>query len=537
MSTLVDTAARERIITETSAGLFVEAGAGSGKTRSLVERIVTLVMVDGARLAEVAAVTFTEKAGAELRDRLRAEFERRWQRARDTGGEGSEGSARPDEETRAAQALDDLDSAAIGTLHSFAQRILTMHPIEAGLPPLVEVMDEVASSVAFEQRWTELRAELLEEESLSETLVLAMAAGVKLDHLRSLAKALGNDWDLIESHVLAADPPGYAFPDVTGLVTRAAELAARAEECTNPEDLFLDRLAALGQWGVQLGEARDERAQLAMLLAAADLKFNHGRGNAWGGRLVELRGSCKDLQEQAKALVGEVVESLLRPLTHWLAVRVERAAHERAADGRLEYHDLLVLARSERPDFLQPEAVDLDLLTSDLFAKSRSLADRDWKLAGTGLGIIEADPQRLTQAVMNLADNAVRHTEPGDTIELGSTLGDGEARLWVRDSGPGIPADQQDQIFERFARTADGERRPGTAGLGLAIVRGIARAHGGRATVDSTPGAGATFTVAIPADCPEDFDDDDDARLDDERPDHDDGSPGRHRPAGQEGTP
>ncbi|HLS74796.1 MAG TPA: UvrD-helicase domain-containing protein, partial [Actinomycetaceae bacterium] len=178
MSTLVDTAARERIITGTSAGLFVEAGAGSGKTRSLVERIVTLVMVDGARLAEVAAVTFTEKAGAELRDRLRAEFERRWQDARHAGGHGAgragggtasgtdgagedpaaEGTAgTPDdpagegtgdtdlvaEEDRAARALDDLDSAAIGTLHSFAQRILTMHPIEAGLPPLVEVMDEV----------------------------------------------------------------------------------------------------------------------------------------------------------------------------------------------------------------------------------------------------------------------------------------------------------------------------------------------------------------------------------------------------------
>ncbi len=223
--------------------------------------------------------------------------------------------------------------------------------------------------------------------------------------------------------------------------------------------------------------------------------------------------------------------------------------------------DLLVLARSERPDFLQPEAVDLDLLTSDLFAKSRSLADRDWRLAGTGLGIIEADPQRLTQAVMNLADNAVRHTQPGDTIEVGSTLGHGEARLWVRDSGPGIPPDQQDQIFERFARTADGERQPGTAGLGLAIVRGIARAHGGRVTVDSTPGAGATFTVAIPADCPEDADDDLDSDVDDdldglnfdddldglnfdddldgldgEPHDHDDGTAGRRRPAGQEGT-
>jgi two-component system, OmpR family, sensor kinase len=165
--------------------------------------------------------------------------------------------------------------------------------------------------------------------------------------------------------------------------------------------------------------------------------------------------------------------------------------------------DLLLLARAERPDFLQPTDVDLDLLTTELFAKCQALAERDWRLAGTGLGIVRADRQRLTQAVMNLADNAVRHTGPGDVIELGSTLGGGEAAIWLRDSGPGIPADQQERIFERFARDRDGGRRPGTAGLGLAIVRGIARAHGGRVALDSRPGRGATFTIVIPADDPD----------------------------------
>jgi signal transduction histidine kinase len=162
--------------------------------------------------------------------------------------------------------------------------------------------------------------------------------------------------------------------------------------------------------------------------------------------------------------------------------------------------DLLLLARAERPDFLQPADVDLDLLTTELFAKCQALAERDWRLAGTGLGIIRADRQRLTQAVMNLADNAVRHTAPGDVIELGSSLGGGEAAIWVRDTGPGVPPERQEHIFERFARDRDGGRRAGTAGLGLAIVRGIARAHGGRVALDSRAGAGATFTIVVPAD-------------------------------------
>jgi two-component system, OmpR family, sensor kinase len=161
--------------------------------------------------------------------------------------------------------------------------------------------------------------------------------------------------------------------------------------------------------------------------------------------------------------------------------------------------DLLVLARAEQPDFLRPEPVDLDLLTNDLFAKARALADRDWRLDVTGHGVVHADPQRLTQAVMNLVDNAVRHTGDGAVVEMGSALEHGEALLWVRDTGPGIPPEQQVHIFERFARARDGGRQAGTAGLGLAIVRSIARAHGGRVSLASHPGAGATFTIAIPA--------------------------------------
>ena len=161
--------------------------------------------------------------------------------------------------------------------------------------------------------------------------------------------------------------------------------------------------------------------------------------------------------------------------------------------------DLLVLARAEQPDFLRREAVDLDLLTAELVAKARALADRDWRLLATGHGVIVADRQRLTQAVMNLLDNAARHSPPGAPVELGSALADGEARLWVRDFGPGVPPHQQERIFQRSARSDDGSRRAGSAGLGLAIVRTVAEAHGGRVELDSPPGRGATFTVVVPA--------------------------------------
>jgi two-component system OmpR family sensor kinase len=156
--------------------------------------------------------------------------------------------------------------------------------------------------------------------------------------------------------------------------------------------------------------------------------------------------------------------------------------------------DLLVLARASRPDFLRVEPLDLDLLTHDLFAKARRLGDREWGLDAVALGLLHADRQRVTQAIMNLADNAVRHTSEGDQITLGSSIDEREARIWIRDSGPGIGVADQRRIFERFAA---GPKRGG-AGLGLAIVRAVAEAHGGHVELDSAPGHGATFTIVIP---------------------------------------
>jgi signal transduction histidine kinase len=164
--------------------------------------------------------------------------------------------------------------------------------------------------------------------------------------------------------------------------------------------------------------------------------------------------------------------------------------------------DLLLLAKAEQPDFLQPGPLDLDVLTDELFAKAQALAERDWKLTGNGAGRVVADRQRLTQAVMQLAQNAADHTTPGSEISLGSAVANGRARLWVRDSGSGIPDQDHQRIFQRFARTGNGKRSSGGAGLGLSIVRAIAEAHHGTVELRSRPGAGATFTVVIPVDQP-----------------------------------
>src|SRR5262245_1512115 len=348
MTQLTDAAARRRIETDTAATLFVDAGAGSGKTRSLIDRVGTLVLEDGVLLREIAAVTFTEKAGAELRDRLRDMFEsvyRAERRARREAGAVDDEPSPDSRERLAADALDDLDGAAIGTLHSFAQRILTTHPIEAGLPPLVEVLDEVGSSVAFDARWSVLQRELLDEESLAQPVRLALAAGVKLDHLRSLARAFQSDWDLIEDRVLSRGPPDPALPDAADLVAEARAIAARADECIDDSDRFLERLAALDGWADQYADAADSETQLAGLLAAQDLKWSYGRKANWRGALDDIRAEAQEWQERTESALGAFTEASLPPLAYWIATKVRDAARSRAAEGRLEFHDLLVVTR------------------------------------------------------------------------------------------------------------------------------------------------------------------------------------------------
>jgi signal transduction histidine kinase len=164
-------------------------------------------------------------------------------------------------------------------------------------------------------------------------------------------------------------------------------------------------------------------------------------------------------------------------------------------------NDLLVLAKAERADFLRLGPVDLAELTEELLAKAQALGERAWRLGGVGRGIVIGDRQRLTQATMQLAQNAVQHTAEGADVEIGSRVLGGDVELWVRDSGEGIPPDELERVFDRFAR--GGRRRASDgAGLGLSIVRAIAEAHHGRVTVSSEPGRGSRFSIVVPVDQP-----------------------------------
>jgi signal transduction histidine kinase len=167
-------------------------------------------------------------------------------------------------------------------------------------------------------------------------------------------------------------------------------------------------------------------------------------------------------------------------------------------------NDLLLLAKAEQHDFWRPGPVDLGEFVEQLHQRVVALGPRRWTIDAAprpGTVAVVADEQRLTQAMLNLATNAVHHTEPDSEIALGATVDAGTARLWVRDGGPGIDEQMADQLFQRRFRGASSraERTDGT-GLGLSIVDAIARAHSGSARAANAPQGGAIFTISIPTD-------------------------------------
>jgi two-component system OmpR family sensor kinase len=159
--------------------------------------------------------------------------------------------------------------------------------------------------------------------------------------------------------------------------------------------------------------------------------------------------------------------------------------------------DLQLLAEVDQPGFLRLEWMDAGLFADELISKAKALAPRRWTLEHKAHASFLADRHRLTEAVMNLAHNAVQHTTEDDTVAIGLSAGEDEVRIWVRDTGVGISVPDQERIFDRFARGSDAHLRYRGGGLGLAIVKAVAEAHGGRVDLESRLGEGSTFTIVV----------------------------------------
>ena len=332
-----DEPARQRIRGSLDETLFVEAGAGSGKTTALVERIVSSVKA-GVAITEMAAITFTEKAASELRHRIREELGRAAE-VNDRGGRAC------------AQALEELDRAALGTLHSFAQRVLSEFPIEAGLPPRIEVLDEIASQLVFEQRWRDDLDALLREAdtdpALADVLLFSRAANIRRREFRQLMVALGREIDLVETW-LPSDAPTVPTLVVDDIIRGVHELLSECRSTieSQPDDKLVQHLVSLLPVVADLERA--DSYHRFVLLHNVKFTSRYGVAKAWGGAEGKQRvvDALNELQGRASDRTRAIVHACLEHLAVIFGRMSLVAARERKREGMLEFHDLLVHARA-----------------------------------------------------------------------------------------------------------------------------------------------------------------------------------------------
>ncbi|HSR40532.1 MAG TPA: ATP-binding protein, partial [Longimicrobiales bacterium] len=146
------------------------------------------------------------------------------------------------------------------------------------------------------------------------------------------------------------------------------------------------------------------------------------------------------------------------------------------------------------------DAADLAREAADLIRPEAKRKELSLRVDGPGRAVrVETDRSRVRQVLVNLLSNAVKFTDAGFIVLSWEAAGQDEVRFHVRDTGPGIPAEEQDAIFEAFSRAGEGGEQRGGTGLGLAVCRRFARLLGGDVTVESDPGEGSVFTVRLPA--------------------------------------
>ena len=311
--------------------LFVEAGAGTGKTRALVDRFLALVLA-GRPIDRIIAITFTEKAAAELRDRVRAGLE-----------EALTETSEQQELIRAA--LASLDRAQLSTIHAFGLGLLRFFAAEAGIDPAFRVLDELQAERRLQERWRTYLEELAADATAVSAIDRALALGLTTRDIEKLARELASKAQLlplIEQSLLEAAAPEW--PDLALAQQALEELLTTGPPADNLrvrlEELlpFVRRLAKVGA---------DREAVLASGAAVLGKKFNVGKQGDWGGR-----EHIQYVRETASAIAGQLEETLaacraesLATLLPFVVRFVREDIEARGREGTLTFDDLIQRVR------------------------------------------------------------------------------------------------------------------------------------------------------------------------------------------------
>ncbi|HSE62883.1 MAG TPA: UvrD-helicase domain-containing protein [Thermoanaerobaculia bacterium] len=395
-----DAADRRAIREELRRNLLVEAAAGTGKTTSLVDRMLALVAEGEATVDRLCAVTFTVKAAAQLKERFQV------------GLEGSLAAERdPVKRDRLAAALDEIDRCFIGTIHSFCARLLRERPVEAGVDPEFVELDETEDLLLRQEAWERYKQSLFLESS---PLLSELARyGMPIDLLEEAYQCLASNPDV--EPAVAGRLPEPGFEHEREHVLAFLERAAKELPPRDPEGRS-DSLQKKLRSALRLKEIRDLR-QSAELVTLFERLQGKGRivQRDWPNAAVAVR-----LRDAYDALVADVVSPALgrwREFLYPIAVEAVKPAVDvfrrlRRERGVLDFGDLLLLARNllrdhpeARHDFrrrftpvLVDEFQDTDPIQAEvlLYLTGEDLGEKDWRrlVPAPGSLFVVGDPKQ-----------------------------------------------------------------------------------------------------------------------------------------------
>jgi ATP-dependent helicase/nuclease subunit A len=334
-ATLADAEARTRLRTELDTTFFVEAGAGTGKTTALVSRIVELVALRDLQMERLAAITFTEAAAAELRDRIRQDLEKAAVSRTDR-----------QQKARCEQASHEVDLASIQTIHAFAGSLLRTYPLEAHLPPNFGMLDEIQQERGFDDRFRAWLYDDVPDEDFPErrsAVRRALTLGMSPDQLRELATRLQDYRDLIDPYTVWDRPRPRDPVEVANRWGRTlVDLAPVADEASAPTDKLALELRRLQVVAQRMAAVADGDEALRLLRQCKP----NSQSNWAPGHCKALKAVLKECDDEVLETLGEHRTAALADVLQHLRDFTLAYADARRHDGEASFHDLLTWARN-----------------------------------------------------------------------------------------------------------------------------------------------------------------------------------------------
>jgi len=395
-----DEAIRQEIRTGTDVSMCVEAGAGTGKTSVLVDRVVELLRQGPHSVDEIAVVTFTDAAAAELSARVRERLESELEQSTDE-----------DERARLRDALTGIYRAQIETIHAFATGLLRERPVEAGLDPRFTVLDPLAASQRFDEAWQAWLERMLASEAPA--ISAAINRGLDTAQLKTVAQAINSSRSLLP--LVHEQPPA---PEFDGFTDSLADIGRQLEQlsgsCVDEEDAAHQNALRVVEFAGAFEQASaNERERLVLFRAPSPSKTAGRQGN-WSPR--EDCASTKDLigeyLEELEAMQNSLRLDALAGVLPLIEQFVADREEERRANGEADYDDLLIWARNmlskktdvrlyfqdRFPRLFVDEFQDTDPLQAEIvmYIASEGASEGDWRDLKPGAGrlFIVGDPKQ-----------------------------------------------------------------------------------------------------------------------------------------------